>query len=126
MDLKHITDDFRTDIINWCQYNYRGNLIALAVFDPAKVDPKYPHSDINILLVVNKASEDSRERYELITEMVMKNIAGDKSLACRVQTVDELNMLAEMGLPLFEIYLRDMEVLYDPGKILEIEKKKLQ
>ena len=126
MNLKHITEDFRTDIINWCKYNYRGNLVALAVFDPSGVDPKYPNSDINMLMVVNMAPEDSRERYELITEMVMRNIARDKSLSCRVQTVGELKMLSELGLPLFEIYLHDIEVLYDPEKVLETERSKLQ
>jgi len=122
----HISDDFRTDIINWCQYNYGNNLVALALFDPSSVDGSYPRSDINVLMVVNIAPEDTRERYELVTEMLMQNIAGDRSLACRVQTIGELNMLAELELPLLDIYLRDMEILYDPDKFLENERNKLK
>lgn len=79
-----------------------------------------------MLMVVNMAPEDTRERYELVTEMLMQNIAGDNSLACRVQTIGELNMLAELELPLLEIYLRDMEILYDPDKFLQNEQNKLK
>ena len=126
MHRDQISDDFRRDIINWCQYNYGNNLVALAVFDPSSVDVSYPSSDINMLMVVNMAPEDTRERYELVTEMLMQNIAGDNSLACRVQTIGELNMLAELELPLLEIYLRDMEILYDPDKFLQNEQNKLK
>jgi len=121
-----VSDEFRTDIINWCQYNYGGNLVALALFDPASVDASYPHSDINVLMIVNMAPEDVRERYELVTEMLMQNIARDKSLTCRVQTVGELNMLAELSLPLFDIYLRDAEIIYDPKEILETERANIK
>ena len=126
MNRDQISNDFRTDIINWCQYNYGNNLVALAVFDPSSVDASYPRSDINVLMVVNMAPEDARERYELVTEMVMQNIAGDISLACRVQTTGEMTMLGELELPLLDIYLRDMEVLYDPNKFLENERNKLK
>jgi len=122
---EQISDDFRRDIINWCQYNYGNNLVALALFEPSSVDASYPRSDINVLMVVNMAPEDTRERYELVTEMLMQNIAHNKSLTCRVQTIGELNMLAELELPLLDIYLRDMEILYDPDGFLENERNKL-
>jgi len=126
MNQSMFSNDFRTEIINWCQYHYGGNLVALALFDPTHTDPPYPRSDINVLMVVNMAPDDARERYEMVTEMVMQNIARDKSLSCRVQTIGELNMLAELGLPLLEIYLRDVEIIYDPKKILEGERSNLK
>jgi len=126
MNHSPVSVEFLTDIINWCQYHYGENLVALALFDPTSVDSSYPHSDVNVLMVVNTAPENERERYELVTEMLMQNIARDTSLACRVQTVSELNMLAELGLPLFEIYLRDVESVYDPKKILETERANLK
>jgi len=126
MNHSQASAEFITDIINWCQYHYGENLVALALFDPTSVDSSYPHSDINVLMVVNTAPENERECYEMVTEMLMQNIARDKSLACRVQTIGELNMLAELGLPLFEIYLRNVEIVYDPKKILEIERANLR
>jgi len=126
MNHKTVSEEFRTEITNWCKYNFGGNLVALALFDPTSVDTSYPHSDINVLMVVNMAPEDARERYEMVTEMLMQNLARDKSLTCRVQTVGELNMLAELELPLFEIYLREVEIIYDPKKVLEDERANLK
>ncbi len=125
MEPNSVSDEFRRDIINWCEYNYGGNLVALAIFDPTSVDSSYPHGEINVLMVVEIAPGNVRDRYEIVTEELMQTIARDKSLSCRVQTIGELDMLAEMGLPLFEIYLRDAEIIYDPKKILETERAKL-
>ncbi len=126
MKLKSISDDFRKEIIDWCKYNYGGNLIGLALFDPTGMDANYPSSDINVLMVVGVAPENARDRYEIVTEELMQTIARNRSLSCRVQTIDELKMLADLGLPLFDIYLRDAEIIFDPKKILENERAKLK
>jgi len=118
MNRNSISEEFVTDIINWCQYNYGGNLVALALFDPTIVDSSYPHSDINVLMVVHMAPENVRDRYEVVTEELMQTIARDKPLSCRVQTVGELNMLASLGLPLLNIYLHDAEIIHDPQNVL--------
>ncbi len=126
MDIKSISDEFRRDILNWCQYNYGGNLVALALFDPTSVETSYPYSDINVLMVVNMAPENARDRYEVVTEELMQTIVSNKSLTCRVQTVGELNMLVELRLPLLDIYLHDAAILYDPKNILETERANLK
>jgi len=87
MNRSQASDEFRLDLVTWCQYNYGDNLIGLAIFGPTRVDASYPRRDINILMVVNMAPENERERYELVNEMLIQNLARGKSLICRMQTV---------------------------------------
>jgi len=126
MNRSQASDEFRLDLVSWCQYNYGDNLIGLAVFDPTRVDASYPRRDINILMVVNMAPENERERYELVNEMLIQNLARGKSLTCRMQTVGELNMLASLKLPLLDIYLRDAEIIHDPQNVLATVRENLQ
>jgi len=51
--------------------------------------------------------------------MLIQNLAADKSLTCRVQTMGELNVLASLQLPLIDIYMSELEILYDPRKLLK-------
>jgi len=120
-----IPDEIRRDILEWCQYHFENNLVGLAFFDPTQVDPSYPKGEINVLVAVHLAPEETRERYDLISEMLIKNLAAGHSLTCRVQTAGELSMLSTLQLPLIEIYLRHAEIIYDPQQILAAMQKTL-
>jgi len=112
-------DDFNRDLIAWCKHHFDENLVAVGLFDPSKVNVKYPSGDINVLIVLNMASENERERYDLVTEMLVQNLAPKKTLTCRVQTMGELQVLADLQLPLIDIYMSEIEILHDSRKLLE-------
>jgi hypothetical protein len=113
------SDGFTTELAEWCRYHFTQNLVSIGLFDPRKTDPSYPSSDVNVLIVLRMAPKNERERYDLITEMLVKNLAPGRSLTCRVQTVEELDMLAELRLPLLNIYLNEIEIVYDPKNVLK-------
>jgi len=126
MNRNFVRDEFNRDLVNWCKHHFDENLVAVGLFDPSKVDATYPRGDVNVLIVLNMAPENERERYEVITEMLVQNLAPDKTLKSRLQTTGELNMLSSLQLPLFEIYLRDIEIIHDPQKVLESERSNLK
>lgn len=101
------------DLLEWCRHHYQRNLAGLVIFDPAPVNAQYPRSDLNILLVLDSAPALERERQETVAKMVLAVVAASHDLICRVQTVEEINALAQMKLPVLEIYLREAEILYD-------------
>ena len=117
--------EFRRDLVNWCKHHFNENLVAVGLFNPSKVNSKYPHGDINVLIVLNMAPENERDRYDLVTEMLVQNLAPNKMLTCRVQTMGELNVLASLQLPLIDIYMNDLEILHDPKKLLIKERDSL-
>jgi len=119
MDSAFNSREFNRDLVNWCKHHFDQNLVAVGLFNPSKVNKKYPSGDINVLVALNIAPENERERYDLITEMLIQNLAADKSLTCRVQTMGELNVLASLQLPLIDIYMSELEILYDPRKLLK-------
>jgi len=125
MSISRIDEEFTRDLVNWCKHHFSENLVALGLFDPSQVNTEYPHSDINVLIVLNMAPENERERYDLVTEILVQNLAPDKSLACRVQTLGELSVLSDLHLPLIDIYLSDISILYDPRKRLASERDNL-
>lgn len=102
----------------WCQFYYGKQLAALALFDPALVNADYPRAEINVLLVFHAAPAQARARYDLASQSLIKSVVPDQTIQCRIQTVEEINLLAEMGLPLLEIYLREADILYDPQGVL--------
>jgi len=110
--------EFNRDLVNWCKHHFGENLIGVGLFDPARVRSSYPRGDINVLVVLDSAPENERERYDLITEMLVQNLAPNKMLTCRVQTREEMNDLAEMKLPLLKIYTTKVDILFDPKNIL--------
>lgn len=114
----NIPSETRRDVLEWCKYHFENNLVGLAFFDPAPVDDNYPSGDLNLLIVVHVAPEETRERYELVTQMLVRNLAPSQTMTCRVQTAGELNLLAQMRLPLLAIYLHEAEIIYDPQKVL--------
>jgi len=114
--------DFNTDLVDWCRHHFRENLVAVGLFDPLRVNDKYPRGDINVLVVLNMAPENERERYDLVTEMLVQNLVPNKNLLCRVQTMGELHVLADLQMPLIDIYMNDLVILYDPRKFLETER----
>ncbi len=118
MEIAFDANEFKRDLVNWCKHHFDSNLVAIGLFDPAGVNKKYPRGDINVLVVLDMAPENERERYDLITEMLVQNLAPDKTIVCRVQTIGELNVLANLQLPLIDIYLSDAEILHDPRKSL--------
>jgi len=117
--------EFKRDLVNWCKHHFNENLVAVGLFDPSKVNGKYPHGDINVLVILNMAPENERDRYDLVTEMLVQNLAPDKTLTCRVQTMGELNVLASLQLPLIDIYMSDLEIVHDPKKLLAKERDSL-
>jgi len=119
------SSEFNRDLVNWCKHHFDENLVAVGLFNPTKVNPKYPSGEINVLIVLNMAPENERERYDLVTEMLIQNLAEDKTFTCRVQTIGELNVLSTLQLPLIDIYMSDIEILHDPSKTLELEHGKL-
>lgn len=108
-----VSAETRQDLLKWCQHHYQSNLAGLVIFDPAPVNAQYPRGDLNILLVLDSAPPLERERQETVAKMVLAVVAASSNLVCRVQTVEEINTLAQMKLPVLEIYLREAEILYD-------------
>ena len=106
-------------LIDWCKYHYGGNLVSLALFDPKLVTANYPYSEINILVGLQTAPEQERKRYEQIGEILLKNLIPRNEIACRIQTIEELDALAQLKLPLLEIYLKHANIIYDPKGILQ-------
>ena len=49
------SNEFRRDLVNWCKHHFDENLVAAALFNPSKVNTKYPSGDINVLVVLNMA-----------------------------------------------------------------------
>jgi hypothetical protein len=125
MNRSFLKDEFDRDLIDWCKHHFDENLVAVGLFDSSRVNPKYPCGDINVLVVLNMAPENERERYDLVTEMLVQNLAPGKTLTCRVQTMGELNVLSSLQLPLIDIYLSEIAILYDPQKLLEAERDNL-
>ena len=122
MNKSFVGGEFNTDLVDWCKHHFQENLVAVGLFDPLRVNAKYPRGDINVLIVLNMAPENERERYDLVTEMLVQNLAPDRTLICRVQTMGELRVLSSLRMPLMEIYLNDLVLLYDPRKVLETER----
>lgn len=125
MDTAFDSSEFNRDLVDWCKHHFDENLVAVGLFNPSKVNKKYPSGDINVLIVLNMAPESERERYDLVTEMLVQNLVPDKTLICRVQTMGELSVLSTLRLPLIDIYMSDIAILYDPKKILESEQDNL-
>jgi len=115
------SSEFKRDLINWCKHHFDENLVAVGLFNPAQVNSKYPRGDINVLIILNMAPENERERYDLVTEMLIQNLAEDKTFTCRVQTSGELRVLSNLQLPLIDIYMSELEILHDPAKVLQTE-----
>ena len=103
----------RRDLLEWCQHHYQSNLAGLVIFDPSPVNAQYPRGELNVLLVLDSAPPMERERQEMVAKMVLKVVVASQNVVCRVQTVDEISTLAQMKLPVLEIYLRKAEILYD-------------
>jgi len=122
METAFNSKEFNRDLVNWCKHHFEKNLVAVGLFDPTKVSQKYPHGDINVLIVLNMAPENERDRYDMVTEMLVQNLAPDKTLMCRVQTMGELTVLSNLQLPLIDIYMSDLVILHDPRKLLEMER----
>ena len=115
----NISDEKIQEILDWVAYNYSSGVEALAFFDPRGVTIDYPSEDVNILLVLNDVSESTRDRYQLLSGGVLDVILGmEVTTQCRIQTYEELQMLADMQLPLLDIYLKDSFIAYDPNNFL--------
>jgi hypothetical protein len=114
----NLPTDVRTEIIRWCHYHYESNLAGLAFFDPVVVEESFPGGDINLLLLVQEAPPDSRDRYDSKTEVILRNLAPECKLVCRIQTIDEIQMLGQLQLPLLGIYLAAADIAYDPQNVL--------
>ena len=113
-----VPDETVTAIADWCRYHYRDSLLGLALFDPTPVNAEYPHGEINVLVVLDWAPAEARDRYDAVGDELLKGLAPNHSLTCRIQTVDEIGALAEMKLPLLAIYLTKAEILHDPRGFL--------
>ena len=122
MNKSFVGGEFNTDLVDWCKHHFQENLVAVGLFDPLRVNAKYPRGDINVLIVLNMAPENERERYDLVTEMLVQNLVPDRTLTCRVQTMGELHVLADLQMPLINIYMNDLAILHDPRKFLETER----
>jgi hypothetical protein len=114
----NIVPEIREVVLQWCLYHYKGNLAGLAFFEPRAASADYPRGDINLLLLLYHSPDEDRKRYDKVTQVLVNNLVLDKDVVCRVQTVDELNLLVEMKLPLLAIYLQHAEIIYDPQGIL--------
>src|SRR5262245_34898520 len=101
----------RRHLVEWCQFHYQKNLDGLCLFDPTAVRADFPHSDINVLLVLKHAPQLARERYDAAAEVLMKAVIPGRKVLCRIQTVEEMEILHEMRLPLLNIYLTHVEIL---------------
>src|SRR5687768_9801255 len=106
------------EMAHWCHYYYKDNLAGLAFYNPAAVNQEFPCGDINLLLLLNEAPADTLNRYKAI-ELILKNLAPGYHFICRIQTVNEIQTLAALQLPLLAIYLQEAEIVYDPQRVLQ-------
>lgn len=113
-----VTPAIRNEVVEWFQHHYETNLMALAFFDPVPVRATFPHGDVNCLVVLAQAPSGARERYDMVVEVVLKTIAPALQFVCRIQTIEEIQTLAELRLPLLEIYLKYSEIVYDREQLL--------
>ena len=114
----NIVSEIREVILQWCHYHYKDNLAGLAFFEPRAANGDYPRGDINLLMLLYTSPDEDRKRYDKVTQVLVNNLVLDKDIVCRVQTVTELDLLAEMKLPLLAIYLQHTEIFYDPQGVL--------
>jgi hypothetical protein len=115
-----VSQEILTETVNWAKYHYGNRLVGLAFFNPAAASMTYPSSPNNLLLVLTDAPETARERYQEIADIVLGVIfGGAENVRCAIQTPDELQSLAELGLPLLKIYLQDCVIAEDPRQLLE-------
>lgn len=114
----NIVPEIREVILQWCQYHYKDNLAGLAFFDPLAASAGYPRGDINLLMVLHSSPDNDRKRYDKVTQVLVSNLVLDQDVICRVQTVEELHLLAAMKLPLLNIYLQKAQIIYDPQQVL--------
>jgi len=119
------SEEVRVALIDWCQYYYGGNLVSLALFDPTPVVTDYPHGEVNILVGLQTAPDQERKRYEQVGEILLKNLIADKAVTCRIQTIEELDTLAQLKLPLLAVYLQYADIIYDPKGTLQSVQAKL-
>ena len=111
-------EEIQRDILDWCQYHYKDNLAALALFDPKPINATFPSGDVNVLLILHSAPAEARDRYDLVAERLVGTIVPDSQVTCRIQTVDEIQSLADLQMPLVSIYLNRAEIFYDPAQVL--------
>jgi hypothetical protein len=116
--MKFSTEEIQQEILNWCQYHYQDNVAGIALFDPKPVNEAFPSGDINVLLILYTAPLEQRQRYDLVAERLVNSLVPDRVLTCRIQTVDEIQSLANLQMPLLAIYLNSTEILYDPKHVL--------
>jgi hypothetical protein len=115
-----VSQEILTETVNWAKYHYGNRFKGLAFFNPAAASVTYPSSDHNLLLVLANAPVTARERYQEIADIVLGVIfGGSENVRCAIQTPDEMQILAEMGLPLLNIYLQDCVIAADPNHLLE-------
>jgi hypothetical protein len=111
-------EEIQRDILDWCHYHYKDNLAAVALFDPKPVNVSFPNGDVNVLLILHSAPSEERERYALVAERLVNTVVPNKHLMCRIQTVDEIQSLSGLKLPLLAIYLTDADIIRDPAQVL--------
>lgn len=116
--MKFSDEEIQREILKWCQYHYKDNVAGIALFDPKPVNEAFPSGDINVLLVLFSAPLEQRERYDLVAERLVNTLVPDRILTCRIQTVDEIQSLANLQMPLLSIYLNSANILYDPIQAL--------
>jgi len=105
--------NIRKRILDIYKAYYQTDLAGLVIFDPTPVDENFPHGEINILLVLHSASLQEQDRYDKVGETLIKHLVPDENMMCRIQTIDELKTLAELKMPLLEIYLKHALIIYD-------------
>jgi hypothetical protein len=113
-----LPSDLLNEIVRWCHYHYEDNLAGLAFYNPVAIDESFPHGDINLLILLNEAPAEARDRYDARTEVILRNLAPEHKLICRIQTVDEIQTLSQLQLPLVGIYLMEADIVHDPRHVL--------
>lgn len=116
--MKNFRFEISEEMVHWCHYYYKDNLAGMTFYNPAAVIPDFPCGDINLLLLLNEAPDDAISRYKAI-ETILKNLAPGYQFVCRIQTVDEIKLLAALQLPLLAIYLQESEIVFDPQGVLQ-------
>lgn len=110
--------NIRKRIIDIYKAYYQADLAGLVIFDPTPMDANFPHGEINILLVLHSASLQEQDRYDKVGETLIKHLVPDENMTCRIQTIDELKILAALKMPLVEIYLKHALIIYDTENTL--------
>lgn len=115
----HVPDALTTDVVAWARYYYGHKLVGIIFYDPRAASQSYPCAEINLLIVLTDAPASARDRYDeslsLVIEVVM---GGGFQVMCRIQTLEELNALMELQLPLLNIYMQDSQIVLDSGQAL--------